>query len=94
MKDLALNLIVALAFPLMLAAGPASAQPPAGERPPHRRPPPEAFAACQDKKADDACEVTLHEHKLTGKCAAMPDGPLACRPDHPPRRPDGEQKQP
>jgi hypothetical protein len=53
------------------------------ERGHHRRPPPEAFAACKDKKADDACEVTLPDRKLAGKCAAREGAPLACRPDHP-----------
>ncbi len=57
------------------------AQPPPGEGG-HRKPPPAAFDACKGKKADDACEVTFREHKMTGKCAASPDG-LVCRPDHP-----------
>jgi hypothetical protein len=87
MKDLAVNLIATVAFPIMLAAGVASADPPPEGRP-HRRPPPEAFEACKDRKADDACSVTFHEHTLTGKCAATPEGPLVCRPDRPPRKPE------
>jgi len=47
----------------------------------HRKPPPAAFDACKGKKADDVCEVTFHEHKMNGKCAASPDG-LVCRPEH------------
>ena len=52
-----------------------------------RRPPQEAFDACQSKASGDACQVTLHEHTMSGTCAATPDGPLACRPDHPPGPP-------
>jgi hypothetical protein len=86
MKELAINLIATVAFPIMLAAGsPALADPPPEGRP-HRRPPPEAFDACKDRKADDACTVTFHEHTITGKCAATPEGTLACRPDRPPRQ--------
>jgi hypothetical protein len=88
MKELAINLIAAVAFPIMLAAGPAVADPPPPEGHQHRRPPPAAFDACKDKKADDACTVTFHEHTMNGKCAATPEGTLACRPDRPPRPPE------
>jgi hypothetical protein len=78
---LALSALVA-----MLLVGSARAQPPGGgdkggER---RGPPPQAFEACKGKKADDACEVTFGERKATGKCAAMPEGKLACRVAPPP----------
>jgi hypothetical protein len=87
MKELAVNLIATLAFPIMLAAGAATADaPPEGH--PHRRPPPEAFEACKDKKVEDACSVTFREHTITGKCAATPEGTLVCRPERPPRPPE------
>jgi len=65
----------------VVLVGSARAQPPGGgggdgER---RGPPPAAFDACKGKKADDACEVTFRDRKATGKCAAMPEGKLACR---------------
>ena len=94
MKNIAVNLIASIAFPLMIAAGPASADPPAGDRPPHHRPPQEAFDACKEKKADEACQVTFREHTLTGKCAATPEGSLVCRPDRPPRREEAPPQQP
>ena len=38
------------------------------------------------KKAGDACSVTFGSRTITGVCAKGPDGngPLACKPDHPP----------
>ncbi len=92
MRNIAVNLLATIAFPLMLAAGPAAAddQPP----PHHHRPPQQAFDACKDKKADDACQVTFREHTMTGKCAATPEGPLVCRPDHPPRHDEPPPAQP
>jgi hypothetical protein len=71
--------LFAIAAPALAAIGLAHAQPDEGH---HRKPPPAAFDACKGKKADDACEVTFGERKMTGKCASMPDG-LVCRPDHP-----------
>lgn len=61
----------------------------AADRPPPRQPPREAFEACTSKKAGDACSVTLGPRSITGVCATGPDGngPLACKPDHPPGPP-------
>jgi hypothetical protein len=88
-KNIALNLFTAIAFPAMIAAGPAAADhpdnPAGGDHPHHRRPPQAAFDACKDKKVNDSCEVTFREHKVTGKCADTPEGTLACRPDRPRR---------
>ena len=56
------------------------------DRPP-RQPPPAAFEACQQKKSGDVCEVTFHEHTMSGTCATAPDERLFCRPDHPPGPP-------
>jgi hypothetical protein len=58
------------------------------DRPPHHAPPQAAFDACASAKAGDACSVTLHDHTITGVCAAAPESSaLACRPDHPPGPP-------
>jgi hypothetical protein len=59
------------------------------DRPPHRQPPKEAFEACSQRKAGDACSVTLGSRTITGVCANGPDGngPLACKPDRPPGPP-------
>jgi hypothetical protein len=55
---------------------------------PHHPPPQAAFDACARAKAGDPCSVTLHDHTMTGVCAAAPDTTaLACRPDHPPGPP-------
>jgi hypothetical protein len=52
------------------------------------RPPPAAFAACKDKKVNDACTVTIHDHAIAGTCQTPPDAQvLACRPDQPPPPP-------
>jgi hypothetical protein len=68
-------LATACASPALL--GVARAQPPGdGE---HRGPPTAMFDACKDKKAGDTCEVTFREHKLSGKCAAFPNGKIGCR---------------
>jgi hypothetical protein len=76
---LLLALFATAAVPALTAIGLAHAQPDEGH---HRKPPPAAFDACKGKKADEACEVTFGERKMTGKCASMPDG-MVCRPDHP-----------
>jgi hypothetical protein len=77
------TLLLAFTFvaPTLLAATLASAEPKEEGR--RRGPPPQAFDACKAKKADDACEVSFRERKLTGKCTATPEGPLVCRPDRP-----------
>src|SRR4051812_46173678 len=72
---LAIAAFVTLLSPAALAQG--------GDRP-HHAPPPAAFDACKGKKAADACEVTFGERTMAGKCAATPDGQLACRPEPPP----------
>ena len=43
--------------------------------------PPAAFDACQGKGVGDACTVTFGEKQIEAKCAAAPDGRLACRPE-------------
>lgn len=51
-------------------------------------PPPEAVEACRAAKEGDRCTVTHEGRELTGSCAKGPDGsgPLACKPERPPRR--------
>jgi hypothetical protein len=78
-------LFAVLALPF-LAAGAAYAQN-QGEHGPRHPPPQAAFDACQSKKSGETCEVTFHEHTMSGTCATMPDDRLACRPDHPPGPP-------
>ncbi len=54
----------------------------------HRGPPPEAFTACANASASQACSVTFGEHTMTGTCVSAPEGSrLVCRPDHPPAPP-------
>jgi hypothetical protein len=43
--------------------------------------PPAAFDACQDKGLGDACTVTVGAKAISAKCAAVPDGRLACPPE-------------
>ncbi|HWZ92937.1 MAG TPA: hypothetical protein VNW92_28925 [Polyangiaceae bacterium] len=50
--------------------------------------PPAAFDACQGKAVGDACTVTFRDKPIEAKCAAAPDGRLACMPEH------GEHKKP
>jgi hypothetical protein len=77
--------LVLSAVAALILVGAAQAQPGGGGGGGERRgPPPAAFDACKGKKADDACEVNFGERKGTGKCAAMPDGKLACRMAPPP----------
>jgi hypothetical protein len=65
------------------AAAADSAQPLAsGEHKGKRELPPAAFDACQGKGVGDACTVTFGEKQIEAKCAASPDGRLACRPEH------------
>lgn len=77
------NLLIAacaaLALPLLVGLG---AQAGDGDRR-HRTPPPAAFEACQGKKADDACKATFGDRTIDGKCVAVPEAQLACRPDRP-----------
>lgn len=58
-------------------------------RGPGHPPPKEAFDACANKQAGDACSVTFGDHTMTGTCSKGPDGQgaLACKPDHPPGPP-------
>ena len=61
------------------------------EQPGHkgkRELPSAAFDACQGKGVGDACTVTFGEKPIEAKCAAAPDGRLACRPER------GERKKP
>lgn len=54
----------------------------------HRAPPPEAFTACEDKAAGDACTITHDDKTITGTCisppADAPDPRIICRPDNMP----------
>jgi len=51
----------------------------------HQGPPPEAYTACECKKAGDAAEfVTPRGDTVTGTCEQEGDR-LVLRPDHPPR---------
>ena len=59
-----------------------SAEPLASGGHKHHQLPPAAFDACQGKGVGDACTVTFGEKQIEAKCAAAPDGRLACRPEH------------
>jgi hypothetical protein len=43
--------------------------------------PPAAFDACTGKAAGDACTVQFGDKQIEAKCAAAPDGRLACHPE-------------
>ena len=43
--------------------------------------PPAAFDACTGKAAGDACTVQFGDKQIDAKCAAAPDGRLACHPE-------------
>jgi hypothetical protein len=47
-----------------------------------------AFDACTGKAAGDACTVQFRDKQIEAKCAAAPDGRLACHPQR------GEHKKP
>ena len=50
--------------------------------------PPEAYSACESKRAGDACVARIHDRELQGVCSAHPsDGRLFCRPEGPPTPP-------
>ena len=49
---------------------------------------PAAFDACTGKAAGDACTVQFGDKQIEAKCAAAPDGRLACHPQR------GEHKKP
>src|SRR4051794_11722731 len=75
------GILVALAA-FLVGSGIAHAQPGPGGH--GRGLPPAAFEVCKGKKADDACEVSFGEHKMVGKCGAMPDGKMVCKMAPPP----------
>ena len=52
-----------------------------GEHKGKRELPPAAFDACQGKGVGDACTVTFGNKQIEAKCAATPDGKVACRPE-------------
>lgn len=58
-----------------------------GEHKGKRELPPAAFDACQGKGVGDACSVQFGGRSIEAKCAAAPDGRLACRSER--RRPEG-----
>ncbi|HEX3773968.1 MAG TPA: hypothetical protein VHV51_05850 [Polyangiaceae bacterium] len=70
------------------AATASSAEPLGSGEHHHRELPPAAFDACQGKGVGDACTVKFGDKQIDAKCAAAPDGRLACRPEH------GEHKKP
>jgi hypothetical protein len=72
--------LVALAFPLALAA--------ANDRPPPPKPPQAAIDACASSSQGAACSVTFGDRTINGTCELVPQTTtLACRPDHPPGPP-------
>lgn len=86
-----------LATLLCLAAF--AAQPPAPAGQPdqgqarHRMPPPEAYEACDGKKAGDRVTFTTPRgEKMSGTCTLIP-ARLAAAPDHPPGGPAGQGNQ-
>jgi len=61
-----------------------------GEHKGRRELPPAALDACQGKGVGDECRVQLGDKRLEAKCAALPDGRVACQPEHGEhRRPEG-----
>ncbi len=64
-----------------------SGSPGAHQGKPHELPA-AAFDACTSKGVGDACTVTFGDKPIEAKCAASPDGRLACRPER------GEHKKP
>jgi hypothetical protein len=52
-----------------------------GEHKGKRELPAAAFDACQSKGVGDTCTVAFGEKQIEAKCAATPDGRLACRPE-------------
>ena len=69
------------------AEGVSSAEPGGGGGKKHELPP-AAFEACTGKAAGDACTVQFRDKQIEAKCAAAPDGRLACHPQR------GEHKKP
>jgi len=50
--------------------------------------PPEAYAACESKKAADACTARIRDSDVSGVCTLdASDGRLFCRPNLPPLPP-------
>jgi hypothetical protein len=74
--------LVTVFFGLLASAGYATAQqqqpPPNGQRP---QPPTEAFTACDGRRANDACTVSIHGRTISGTCEAFTDARLFCRPE-------------
>jgi hypothetical protein len=68
------------------AEGVGSAEPGGGHK--KHELPPAAFDACTGKAAGDACTVQFGDKQIEAKCAAAPDGRLACHPQR------GEHKKP
>jgi hypothetical protein len=65
------------------------------DRPSPRKPPQQAIDACANAKSGDTCTFSMPDrngsgdaHTITGTCETPPEQTtLACKPDHPPRRP-------
>jgi hypothetical protein len=68
------------------AEGVSSAEPGGGGK--KHELPPAAFDACTGKAAGDACTVQFGDKQIEAKCAAAPDGRLACHPQR------GQHKKP
>lgn len=92
---------------LALVSALALAQGPDGKKPP--RPPKEAFDACAGMAVNDPCAMTMPDgNTLDGTCQAAPaakkaatsaavattDLVLACRPEHMPPPPEGQDQDP
>lgn len=72
-------------FALLVSLLPAAASASAADDPPEQRtPPPQAYRACEGKAVGDACAVQLGPFRLEGRCTALEDQRVACKPDKPP----------
>lgn len=89
----AVLLLAPLAAQAQSPGNASSYPPPEGGNPPppgHRGPPPEALAACKSLAANAACSfVTPRRETLQGTCRKVPEGALACVPNHMPGREGG-----
>lgn len=68
------------------AEGVSSGGPDAGHK--RHELPPAAFDACTGKAAGDACTVQFGDKQIEAKCAAAPDGRLACHPHRGRKKPE------
>lgn len=85
LKKLGMGILIGLSFSLPMSNTLAQGGPQGG-------PPAEAFTACENLSADEACSVSTPRGDMEGTCKAPPqgEGALACvpkngRPPAPPR---------